>query len=52
MATHKEIVNGKIVVTNVKGLFGDRVEVYTKDEFIRMQQKAWWAKAIKKIIAL
>jgi hypothetical protein len=52
MATYKELVNGKIVVTNVKGLFGTRIEVYDEKEIIQMQQSACWTKAIEKIKSL
>jgi hypothetical protein len=52
MPIYREIVNGKIVTTNVKGLFGTRIEVYTEEEFIKMQQASWWEKAIKKIKSL
>ena len=45
---YKEIVNGKIVTTNVKGVFGTRIEVYTEKEFIQMQHKKWWQKVISK----
>ena len=52
MAIYKEIVNGKIVVTNVKGTLSNRIEVYTEKEFIQLQQESWWSKAINKIKSL
>ena len=49
---YKEIIDGKIVTTNVKGLYGTRIEVYTEKEFITIQQNSWWEKALAKIKTL
>lgn len=49
---YKHIVNGKIIATNVKGLFGTRIEIYTEKEFLELQQASWWNKAIAKIKSL
>lgn len=49
---YKHIIDGKIVTTNVKGLYGTRIEVYTEEEFIKMQHASWWQKAILKIKSL
>lgn len=46
---YKYIVNGKIAVTNVKGLFGTRIEVLDEKEMLQMEQSVWWNKAINKI---
>lgn len=45
---YKEIIDGKIVTTNVPGLFGTRIEVYTEREFIELQHKSWWQRVKEK----